>query len=104
MNIQELMQQAQKMQKKMASMDAEFKNETFKTESGGGAVTVTMNGDMKLVNIEYSKELLEGDDMDMLTDLLIAAINRSVDVVKKEKELRFSKIVGSKMGGVPGFF
>lgn len=103
MNIQSLMQQAQKMQKKMATVDAEFKNEMFKTEAGGGAVSVTMNGDMKLVNVTISKELVKAEDLEMLTDLITAAVNQSVDTVRKEKEARLSKVVG-KIGGMPGLF
>lgn len=103
MNIQSLMQQAQKMQKKMASLDSEFKNEVFKTEAGGGAVTVTMNGDMKLVDFKISEDLIKSEDIEMITDLFIAAVNQSIDTVKKEKEQRLSKVVG-KMGGMPGLF
>lgn len=103
MNIQNLMQQAQKMQKKMATLDAEFKTEIFKTEAGGGAVNVTMNGDMKLVDVSISKELVDGEDLEMLTDLFIAAVNQSIETVKKEKEARLAKVVG-KIGGMPGLF
>jgi nucleoid-associated protein EbfC len=103
MNIQNLMQQAQKMQKKMASLDAEFKNEIFKTETGGGAVTITMNGDMKIIEIKMSDELIKSQDAEMIADLFTAAVNQSIDTVKKEKESRLSKVVG-KMGGMPGLF
>ena len=103
MNIQGLMQQAQKMQKRMAALEAEFKTETFNTEAGGGAVKVTMTGDMKLKNIEFSKDLLS-DDPEMLTDLFIAAVNQSIETVRKEKENRLSKLVGNKINGFPGLF
>jgi nucleoid-associated protein EbfC len=103
MNIQSLMQQAQKMQKKMASIDAEFKNEIFNIETGGGAVKVSINGDMKLIDLKISEELIKSDDAEMITDLFIAAVNQSIDTVKKEKEQRLSKVVG-KMGGMPGLF
>ncbi len=103
MNIQGLMQQAQKMQKRMAALEAEFKNETFNTEAGGGAVKVTMTGDMKITNIEFSKDLLS-DDPEMLTDLFTAAVNQSIETVRKEKENRLSKLVGNKINGFPGLF
>ncbi len=103
MNIQNLMQQAQKMQKKMASLDAEFKNEIFKTETGGGAVTITMNGDMKIIEVKISDEIIKSQDAEMIADLFTAAVNQSIDTVKKEKESRLSKVVG-KMGGMPGLF
>ena len=104
MNIQGLMQQAQKMQKRMAALEAEFKTETFNTEAGGGAVKVTMTGDMKITNIEFSKDLLSGEDSEMLTDLFIAAVNQSIETVRKEKENRLSKLVGNKINGFPGLF
>lgn len=103
MNIQSLMQQAQKMQKKMASIDAEFKNEIFVTETGGGAVKLKMTGDMQLIDLEISEEITGSEDKEMLVDLFIAAVNQSIDTVKKEKEQRLSKVVG-KMGGMPGLF
>lgn len=103
MNIQGLMQQAQKMQKRMAALEAEFKTETFNTEAGGGAVKVTMTGDMKITNIEFSKDLLS-DDPEMLTDLFTAAVNQSIETVRKEKESRLSKLVGNKINGFPGLF
>jgi DNA-binding YbaB/EbfC family protein len=97
------MQQAQKMQKKMASLDAEFKNEIFKTETGGGAVTITMSGDMKIIEVKMSDELIKSQDHEMIAELFTAAVNQSIDTVKKEKETRLSKVVG-KMGGMPGLF
>lgn len=91
------------MQKKMANLDAEFKNEIFKTEAGGGAVNVTMNGDMKLLDVSISKELSSEQDIEMLTDLFMAAINQSIETVKKAKEAKLAKVVG-KIGGMPGLF
>jgi nucleoid-associated protein EbfC len=103
MNIQSLMQQAQKMQKKMATLDAEFKNEIFKTEAGGGAVGITMNGDMKIIEVVLKDDLVKSQDAEMIADLFTAAVNQSIDTVRKEKESRLSKVVG-KMGGMPGLF
>jgi nucleoid-associated protein EbfC len=103
MNIHNLMQQAQKMQKKMAAVEAEFKNEIFKIEAGGGAVAVTINGDMKVTDISISEDLSKSDDIEMLQDLIVAAVNQSIEKVRKEKEEKMSKVVG-KVGGMPGLF
>ncbi|HDT11125.1 MAG TPA: YbaB/EbfC family nucleoid-associated protein [bacterium] len=103
MNINNLMQQAQKMQKKMAAVEAEFKSEIFKIEAGGGAVTITMNGDMRVTDIAISEDLSKSDDVEMLQDLIIAAVNQSIDKVRKEKEAKLSKVMG-KVGGMPGLF
>ena len=103
MNIHNLMQQAQKMQKKIAAVEAEFKNEIFKIEAGGGAVAVTINGDMKVTDISISEDLSKSDDVEMLQDLIVAAVNQSIEKVRKEKEAKMSKVVG-KVGGMPGLF
>ena len=63
-----------------------------------------MTGDMKITNIEFSKDLLTGEDSEMLTDLFIAAVNQSIETVRKEKESRLSKLVGNKINGFPGLF
>lgn len=104
MNVQGLMQQAQKMQKKIMALEEEFKKESFETEAGGGVVKINITGDMKLTNIHISGELLNGEDIDMVQDLIIAAVNQGIDTVRKEKEARMSKVVGKLGTGMPGLF
>lgn len=104
MNIQNLMQQAQKMQRKMGVLEEEFKKESFTTEAGGGAISVTMSGDMKLQNVTIDPEIINGDDQEMLQDLLIAAVNQIITTVRKEKEAKTSKVMGKMGGGMPGLF
>jgi len=104
MNVQGLMQQAQKMQKKIMVVEEEFKKEKFNIEAGGGVVKIEITGDMKLTNAEISEELLNGEDIDMVQDLIVAAVNQGIDTVRKEKETRLSKVVGKLGGGMPGLF
>ncbi len=103
MNIQNLMQQAQKMQKKMLEAEEAFRQEKISAESGGGAVKITMNGDMKILEMTIAEDLYK-DDREMLQDLIIAAVNNGVETVRKEKEARMSKIVGKMGSGLPGMF
>ncbi|MBP5435306.1 YbaB/EbfC family nucleoid-associated protein [bacterium] len=103
MNIQGLMQQAQRMQKKMIEIETEFKKEIFETEAGGGAVKVTMNGNMEVVKIEVSPDV-KSEDIETITDLLIAAVNQSITTVRKAKETRLSKIIGKAGSTIPGLF
>ena len=104
MNVQGLMQQAQKMQKKMMVLEDEFKKESFSSEAGGGVVKVQITGDMKLTDVEISQELLNSEDIDMVQDLVVAAVNQGIDTVRKEKEIKMGKVVGKLGAGMPGLF
>ncbi len=104
MNIQNLMQQAQKMQRKMTAMEEEFKKETFSVEAGGGAISVTMSGEMKITDISIDPELIAEGDQEMIQDLIVAAVNQIITKVRREKEAKTSKIVGKMGGGMPGLF
>ncbi len=104
MNMQSLMQQAQKMQKKLAKIEEEFQTEKFNVEAGGGAIKVTIAGDMKISEIKISEDILKGDDVDMAEDLIIAAVNQAIETVRKEKESRMSSVVGKLGSGMPGLF
>lgn len=104
MNMQSLMQQAQKMQKKLAKIEDEFQTEKFNVEAGGGAIKVTIAGDMKISEIKISEDILKGDDVDMAEDLIIAAVNQAIETVRKEKESRMSSVVGKLGSGMPGLF
>ena len=104
MNVQGLMQQAQKMQKKIMVLEEEFKKQIFDSEAGGGVVKIKITGDMKLTEVEISEELLNGDDVDMVQDLIVAAVNQGIDTVRREKEVKMSKVVGKLGAGMPGLF
>lgn len=94
-NMNQLMQQAQKAQVEMAKKEEEFKEKTFEASAGGGVITVKMNGNHELLNIEYEEDLLE--EPEDFNDLLIAAVNKGVEIVDKEKE-EFMGSISSDMG------
>ncbi|MGL4820663.1 MAG: YbaB/EbfC family nucleoid-associated protein, partial [Bacilli bacterium] len=79
-----MMKQMQKMQKKMVEAQEEVKNATVEGTSGGGAVKVTMNGFKDIQDIEIDKDVVDPEDVEMLQDLILAAIS---DGTKKADEL-----------------
>jgi nucleoid-associated protein EbfC len=93
-NINKLMKQAQEMQEKIAREMAELQIEV---SSGGGAVTVVMNGKKELVNLSIKKEAVDPEDVEMLEDLVKAAFNEAIRRVDEE--------LGQQLGGLmpPGF-
>ena len=104
MNIQSLMQQAQKMQKKMLEVEEAFKEERFTAEAGGGAVKATVGGDMTLRGVVIGDELMKSGDREMVQDLVMVAVNSAFDAARREKEARLSKLMGKAGAGMPGMF
>ena len=99
MNIQQMMKQAQQMQERLQREMAELKMEAT---AGGGMVTVVMNGAKQLLSLTIDPEVVSKDDVEMLQDLILAAIN---DAHRKADE-EMSKQMGGMMGGmkIPGLF
>ena len=101
MNMDKIMKQAQKMQAQMASIQEELAKEQVEGSAGGGMVTVTANGQGDLVSVKIEPEVAN-DDVAMLEDLVLAAVN---DALRKSRELagnRMSKLTGGL--GMPGLF
>ena len=99
MNIKQLMKQAQQMQEQMQRKMAEVRVEG---SAGGGMVTAEMNGGKELLSIRIDKEAVDPNDVEMLQDLILAAIN---DAHRKADE-EMSKTMSGMMGGmkIPGMF
>ena len=99
MNIQQMMKQAQQMQETLQKQMAEMKVEA---SSGGGMVTVVINGAKQLLSIKIDPEAVSKDDVEMLQDLILAAIN---DAHRKADDA-MQQQVGGMMGGlkIPGMF
>ena len=86
-NMQQLMKQAQKMQEDMEKAKEELNSTEFVAKSGGGMVEVVMTGDKKLKYLSIKQEIVDPDDVEMLQDLIIAAINDATSQIEKvEKE------------------
>jgi len=93
-NWKNLMKEAQKMQAKIAKMQEELKEKTVEASSGGGMVKVVCNGQQEIINIEIEPELLEEKDVEMLQDLILAAVNEALRRSREIAEEEMGKITG----------
>jgi DNA-binding YbaB/EbfC family protein len=91
-----MMKQAQQLQSKMMKLQEELAEKTVESSSGGGMVRVTANGRQQILSIQIEKEVVDPDDVEMLQDLIMAAIN---DALAKAQEM-----VSSEMGKLTGGF
>jgi DNA-binding YbaB/EbfC family protein len=99
--MQQMMKQAKMMQKKMAEVQEELKNMEFEASSGGGAVKVKVNGDQEILEIKLNNEMIDADDLDMVEDMVMVAIN---DALKQSKDESKNKMAGLTGGmDIPGF-
>jgi len=93
-NMNNLVKQAQKMQKQMEEMQSELESRTVEATSGGGAVKVVATGKKELKSIELSKDVVDPDDIEMLQDLIIAAINEALRQADEMSSREMGKITG----------
>ena len=103
MNMSQLMKQAQRMQRKMEEQQAEFEKKEFEATSGGGAVSVKMNGKKELLGVTLSQDVVDPDDIEMLQDLIIAAFNECSAKINEENAKNMDSMAGG-MGGFGGMF
>ena len=75
MNMQQMMKQARKMQEQLAAAQENLKSQTVDASAGGGMVKVTVNGEMELVNLTIDPDALDPEEVDMLQDMIMAAVN-----------------------------
>ena len=101
-NIQQLARQAQKLQDDMETAAAELEAKEYDATAGGGAVKVTVTGKMELTKVEISPEVVDPEDVEMLSDLVIAAANEALRTAQKEKEDKMESIAGGL--NIPGMF
>ena len=100
--MSDLMRQAQIMQKKIAKVQEEMSSRTVETQSGGGMVTVVMTGEQELKSIVIDPKVVDASDVDMLQDLVLAAVN---EAVKESKAMVESEMKGLTGGmNIPGLF
>ena len=99
-NMANMMKQAQKLQAKMMKLQEEMADKTVETASGGGMVKVVANGRQQIVSVSIEKEVVDPDDVDMLQDLILAAVN---DALAKSQEMVTAEM-GKLTGGmnIPG--
>ena len=99
-NMNNLMKQAQRMQRQMEESQKEMETKEFTAKAGGGAVEVTVSGKKEVVKITLAEEVVDPDDIEMLQDLIVAATNEALRQVDEANSAAMSKMTGG-MGGFP---
>jgi DNA-binding YbaB/EbfC family protein len=101
-NLSQMMKQAQKLQAKMMEMQAELGNRTVSAQAGGGMVEAVVNGRQELVSLKIDPEVVAPDDVDMLQDLILAAVNEALNRSREMMAQEMSKLTGGMQ--IPGLF
>lgn len=99
-NMNNLMKQAQKMQKQMEETQAALADQVIETTSGGGAVKVSITGKKEIKEIKISPDVVDPDDVEMLEDLILSAVNEAVRQADEVASGAMSKITGGNLGGM----
>ena len=101
-NIGDIMKQAKKLQEKMAGVQKDLEMRTVETTSGGGMVSVVVNGKFELQSLKIEKEVVNPDDLDMLQDLIVAAVNEGIRKAQEMAASEMAKLTGGL--NIPGLF
>lgn len=102
-NMNNLMKQAQKMQKQMEEATKELEEKEITAAAGGGAVEVTISGKREVTKVKLAEEVVDPDDIEMLEDLIMAATNEALRQLEEASQQSMSKITGG-LGGMGGGF
>ena len=101
-NMNQILKQAQKMQDNMQKMQQELEAKEYEVSVGGGDVTVKVNGQKELLDITMKPEVVDPDDIEMLQDLVISAVNEALRKVDEAQSSQMSKMAGGM--NIPGLF
>jgi len=94
MKLDNIMKQAQKMQKQMMEIQEELANRTVEATVGGGVVTVIANGQQQILSIRIDPEVVDPNDVDMLQDLILAAVNEALRKAQELMTAEMNKLTG----------
>lgn len=101
-NMNAMLRQAQKMQEDMAALQEDLDAREYDISAGGGVVGVKINGKKEILSINIEPEIVDPDDIETLSDILVAAVNEAIKRVEDTNNAEMSKITGSV--GLPGMF
>lgn len=101
-DMNSMIHQARKMQDQITALQEDIEQRTFSASAGGGAVSVTLTGKKTLHSIELKKEVVDPEDIEMLQDLIISAVNEAVNNIEDTTENEMTKITGGV--ALPGLF
>ena len=102
-NMNNLMKQAQRMQRQVEETTKELEEKEYSASAGGGAVTVTVSGKKEVLSVKLAEEVVDPDDIEMLQDLIVAATNEALRKMDEESQAAMSKLTGG-LGGLGGGF
>lgn len=100
MNMQQMMKQAQKMQQQLMAAQDKLKDMEATSSAGGGMVKVTATGDMKIKSIEIDPEAVDPDDVELLQDMILAAVNEALSSMEDAANQQMSSVTGGM--NIPG--
>ena len=108
-SMNEMLRQAQKMQEDMQKKQAELEAKEYEVSAGGGAVKVKISGKREILSIDISEEIVDPDDIETLSDIIVAAVNEAIKKVDATSNDEMGKITGGMgamggMMGMPGLF
>lgn len=99
-NMNNMMKQMQKIQKQMETLQEDLKNQEVEASSGGGAVRATVNGNRELISVKIDPEVVDPEDVEMLEDLIVAAIGEAMRTAEDKVNSEMGKITGGL--NIPG--
>ena len=103
-NMQSMLKQAQKMQEQVAETQAMLEAKEYEIKAGGGAVTIKINGKKEILSLDISPEIVDPDEIEMLSDVLTAGVNEAIKTVETDANNEMSKVTGGMGGMMPGLF
>ncbi|MBQ8566758.1 MAG: YbaB/EbfC family nucleoid-associated protein [Clostridia bacterium] len=104
-SMNEMLRQAQKMQEDMQKKQAELEEKEYEVSAGGGVVKVKMNGRREVLSIDIAPEIVDPDDIETLSDIMVAAVNEAIKKVNADSDAEMQKLTGGMGGfGMPGLF
>ncbi len=101
-NMNAMIRQAQKMQEDMAALQEDLDAREYEVSAGGGVVGVKINGKREILSIDIQPEIVDPDDIETLSDILVAAVNEAIKRVDDTNSAEMEKLTGSV--GMPGLF
>ena len=101
-NMNNLMKQAQRMQRQMEEKQKEMEEKEWEATAGGGAVTVKVSGKREVLSVKLSPEVVDPDDIEMLEDLIVAATNEALRKLEEDSSAMMESLTGG-LGGLGGF-
>ena len=99
-NMSNLMKQAQRMQRQMEEAKQELEEKEYTASAGGGAVSVTVSGKKEVVSVKLAEEVVDPEDIEMLQDLIVAAVNEALRKAEEANAELMGKMTGG-LGGLP---